>query len=229
MRELELRNYSGAVELRASDKGLGILTGYASVFNKLSQNLGGFVERVDPSAFNKSLADGVRVVGRFNHENNYLLGTTDAQTLRLLVDGTGLKYEIDLPDTSVGRDVKVLAERGDLAHSSFAFRTPEGGDEWSFTPEGMPLRTLLSVQLFDVAPVVDPAYRDTTTGLRSLADHYKLDLEQVKREAGKGNLRTLIESKDSDAHGDGSEKGGQVANHPLLSTYQRRLQMLSWD
>lgn len=224
MRELELRNHSGAVEFRASDKG-GTLRGYASVFNRLSQNLGGFVERVDPAAFNKSLADGIPVFARYNHDDNHLLGTTEAETLRLSVDGTGLHYEVDLPDTSSGRDVRVLAERGDLRHSSFAFRTLD--DEWDFTPEGFPMRTLLAVQLVDVAPVNNPAYRDTTTGLRSFAGHYQLDLDQVKQAAQKGELRSLVES--SGAHGDGSDDGGQVENHPLLSIYQRRLQMMGWD
>lgn len=234
MRELELRNHSGAVELRAGSKG-AVLRGYASVFNKLSQNLGGFVERVDPNAFNKSLADGVPVVGRFNHEDNYLLGTTEGGTLRLLADGVGLQYEIDLPDTSAGRDVKVLAERGDLRYSSFAFRTMD--DEWDLTPEGFPLRTLLSVQLVDVAPVVNPAYRDTTTGLRSFADHFGLGIEQVKAAAREQQLRSLFDAaqrqeeqdkpESSRAHGNGDPgKGGQDEIHPLLTERLRRLQRL---
>lgn len=226
MRDLELRSLPGRVELRASERGgIGVLAGYASVFNKLSQNLGGFVERVDPTAFNKSLADGLPVVARFNHENNFLLGTTEADTLRLSVDGTGLLYEVDLPDTTAGRDVKILAERGDLRYSSFAFRVPEGGDSWDFTPEGFPLRTLTGVQLHDVAPVVDPAYRDTTTGLRSLARHFDLDPEEVKREAAKGNLRALFASdKETPPQGE-PDTSGQVANHPLLSARQRILQV----
>jgi HK97 family phage prohead protease len=229
MRETEVRNHSGAVELRASDKGIGVLTGYGAVFNKLSQNLGGFVERVDPSAFNKSLADGGPVFGRFNHESNFLLGTTAAGTLRLSVDGTGLRYEIDLPDTQAGRDVKVLAERGDLQHSSFAFRTIT--DEWDVTPEGFPLRTLTGVQLIDVAPVVDPAYRDTTTGLRSLADHFHVPLEDVRAAvAGGRNLRELIaektdDEKESRAHGGGADTEGQGATHPSVKALRMRLDL----
>lgn len=234
MRDLELRNHSGAVELRAGTKG-AVLRGYASVFNKLSQNLGGFVERVDPAAFNKSLADGVPVVGRFNHEDNFLLGTTEGETLRLLADGTGLNYEIDLPDTTAGRDVKVLAERGDLRYSSFAFRTMD--DEWDLTPEGFPMRTLLSVHLVDVAPVVNPAYRDTTTGLRSFATAFGLSIEEVKAEAQANNLRRLLEKQgapagnssapagdSSRAHGNGDpEQSGQGDTHPLLTDALRRL------
>ncbi len=55
--------------------------------------------------------------------DEYLLGRTLSQTLRLAVDDTGLEYEVDLPDTQYARDLAALAERGDVQHSSFAFRT----------------------------------------------------------------------------------------------------------
>ncbi len=226
MRELELRHITRPVEFRASDTGLGTLVGYAAVFNRYSQNLGGFVEQVDPAAFNKSLSDAVPVVARFNHEDNLLLGTTEGRTLALNVDGTGLRYEVDLPDTSAGRDVRALAERGDLRYSSFAFRTL--ADDWGFTPEGFPLRTLLGVQLVDVAPVTNPAYRDTTTGLRSLADHLHLEIDQVREAADKDELRKLFVTEDSGAHGDGEPDGNrQVENHRSLTVLRKRLDLLS--
>ena len=221
MRDIELRNMTGRVEFRASDNGPGKLAGYAAVFNKLSQNLGGFVERVDPAAFNKSLADGVPVVARFNHEDNYLLGTTAAETLRLSVDGTGLFYEVDLPDTQAGRDVAALAKRGDLSKSSFAFRVAPDGDEWGWTENDYPLRTLRAVQLMDVAPVVSPAYLDTSTGLRSLAEKLDMDIAEVRRAAQDNDLRRLLK-KDSPSGGD-AENSGQGDPHPLLTARRRIL------
>lgn len=221
LREIEQRHNAGPVEFRAADDGSATLTGYAAVFNRYSQNLGGFVEQVDPAAFTKSLADAVPVVARFNHQDNLLLGTTEARTLTLEVDGTGLRYTVNLPDTTAGRDVKALAERSDLRYSSFAFRTME--DDWDFTPEGFPLRTLRAVQLVDVAPVVNPAYRDTTTGLRSLAEHFHVDLDEVRRAARQDALAGLLATDEtSRAHGHpGSENGGQGETHPALS--ERRL------
>lgn len=63
MREQETRVLPGVVEFRASGTdGVGTLVGYASVFGKLSKNLGGFREQVDPGAFNKSLGDRAPVV-----------------------------------------------------------------------------------------------------------------------------------------------------------------------
>lgn len=221
MRDIELRTMPGRVEFRASDKG-ATLRGYAAVFNKLSQNLGGFVERVDPGAFTKSLADQVPVFARFNHEDNGLLGTTEAETLRLVADGTGLHYEVDLPDTSAGRDVRALAERGDLRYSSFAFRTIS--DTWEETEEGFPLRTLTAVQLVDVAPVVNPAYRDTTTGLRSFAQAYKLDPDEVKQQAARGDLKALLrQDRKEEPPGD----TGQVDNHLVM--LRNRLILDGWE
>ncbi|WP_159702462.1 HK97 family phage prohead protease [Arthrobacter sp. 18067] len=224
MRDLEKRHISQPVEFRATDGGLGVLTGYAAVFNRMSQNLGGFVEQVDPAAFNKSIADQVRVLARYNHDDNHLLGTTDAATLRLEIDGTGLRYEVDLPDTSSGRDVAALAKRGDLVKSSFAFRTVS--DDWGLTPEGFPLRTLLAVQLVDVAPVNNPAYLDTTTGMRSLAERLHMDVAQV-RDAEPEELRKLIlgpnDSRTPEARAE--EQDEQRATHPNLSLHRRRLDL----
>jgi HK97 family phage prohead protease len=225
MREQEYRQVPGAVELRASDNGIGVLVGYAAVFNKRSQNLGGFVEEVDPAAFNKSLGDKVPVVARFNHKDDFLLGTTEADTLRLSVDSTGLQYEVDLPDTQAGRDVAVLARRGDLRYSSFAFRTIK--DEWGVTEDDFPLRTLKAVALGDVAPVVSPAYRDTTTGLRSLADSLHMPYEAVRAAADAGDLRKLLQAGENEGT-EHSHEQRQVDNHlAQLAIQRQRLEIWS--
>ena len=173
---IEIRVRADRVEFRdaaAGSAAVGVLAGYAAVYERLSQNLGGFVEKVAHGAFAQSLADNNPVLARYNHDDNQLLGTTEAETLRVSSDETGLPYDVDLPDTSVGRDVAVLAKRGDVRYSSFAFRTLE--DAWSVTDQGFPLRTLVKVQLVDVAPVNNPAYRDTSVGMRSLAERTGID------------------------------------------------------
>ena len=205
-RELEIRTAAQTFELRATGKGLGTLVGYAAVFNRHSQNLGGFVEQVDPAAFNKSLADGVPVMCRGNHEDDMLLGTTWAETLRLSVDGTGLKYEVDLPDTGAGRDFAALTARGDVKWSSFAFRTID--DEWSMTEQGFPLRTLRAVQLVDVAPVNSPAYLDTSVAARSL--------EQRNAEAAAAEVTPPIPDQDE-----------QRDTHSPLSVMALKLDLLA--
>jgi uncharacterized protein len=189
---LERRSTTGIVELRAAGDGGQKLGGYALIYNKYSQNLGGYVEQCAPGVADKSIADGIDVLCRYQHDPDMLLGRVSSATLRLSTDGTGVPYEVDLPDTSYARDLATLSKRGDVRHSSFAFRCIE--DEWGYTEQGFPLRTLLTVQLVDVAPVVTPAYMDTTSGLRSLAEKRGLDLDDVTKAAAANALAELMRS-----------------------------------
>jgi HK97 family phage prohead protease len=149
MSELERRFTSVPVELRTKQDTHRI-GGYAAKFRSMSQNLGGFVEVIAPAFFNDSRSRGwPDVMARYNHDDNMLLGTTGGGTLRLMVDETGLDYEVDLPESR--SDIAELVSRGDVRKSSFAFRTLE--DEWSTTDQGFPLRTLITGALVDVAPV----------------------------------------------------------------------------
>src|SRR5690242_1266310 len=120
MTDAERRFTSVPVEIRAGSDSHTI-GGYAAKFDRMSQNLGGFVERIAPGFFNKSRGDGwPGVVARYNHDDNMLLGTTGAGTLRLGIDDVGLQYEVDLP--SARADVRELVQRGDVRQSSFAFQ-----------------------------------------------------------------------------------------------------------
>lgn len=188
MGEMERRFTKVPVELRARSERRSI-GGYAAVFNRQSHNLGGFVEVVDPAAFNASRGDGwPDVVARYNHDDNMLLGSTGGGTLRLRIDGTGLDYEVTPP--AARADILELVERGDVRKSSFAFRTIE--DDWSTTDQGFPLRRLVQVQLMDVAPVNTPAYPDATAGLRSLAEHVGASLDEVRSLAQQDELRKFF-------------------------------------
>ena len=55
-RSMEVRNLIEDVEFRSEGTRL-LATGYAARFNALSQNLGGFVERIAPGAFAKTLKE----------------------------------------------------------------------------------------------------------------------------------------------------------------------------
>ena len=173
------------VELRG-DTSAPRLAGYAAKYGRYSQNLGGFVEQIASGAFDRSISDNVDVLCRYNHRDDGLLGRTASGTLRLASDDTGLVYEVDLPDTTVGRDVRVLAARGDVTQSSFAFETLE--DDWDVTDQGFPLRTLVNVRLMDVAPVNSPAYLDTSAAVRSLADRLDVDPGDVPALGERGEI-----------------------------------------
>ena len=214
---IETRFTHGTVALRAAEAGPGRLGGYALKFDRQSQNLGGFVERIAPGALTKTLNDAGDVLCRFQHDDALILGRTLSQTLRLQLDADGLIYEVDLPDTSTGRDLAALAGRGDVQHSSFAFRTI--ADEWGFTEQGFPLRTLIEIQLIDVAPVVQPAYLDTTSGLRALAESRHLDPDAVLAAAASNSLADMLrEAPDAEGPGD--------THLAALAIRRRRLDMI---
>lgn len=160
--EIEIRSHGG---LRAVSPGK--VGGHAAVFNSESQDLGGFVEVIRPGAFAESLRQGLNIRALYHHSDLSLLGTTQAGTLRLREDDTGLAFELDLPDTSYGRDVGVLVDRGDIGGCSFGFRVAEGGDRWE-ERGGKLVRELLKVDLLEVTVTSEPAYRDTSVARRSL-------------------------------------------------------------
>ncbi len=193
MTDAERRFTSVRVEARAGSNDTMTIGGYALKFNRTSQNLGGFVERIDPAFCNKSRGDGwPDVVARYNHDDMWLLGTTAARTLRLSLDEVGLVYDVDLPQARA--DVFELVQRGDVNKSSFAFITIE--DDWTTNEQGFPVRTLLSGKLMDVAPVNTPAYLDTSTGLRSLASKFEAPIEDVRKLAESGELTRFFTRTD---------------------------------
>ena len=177
---IERRADRRPVEFRAAPEGgngPGTLIGYGAVFNSTSRDLGGWVEEIDPAAFGAPGEGGAldltlhtRVIARTNHNSDYLLGTTDAGTLRLYLDEVGLRYEIDLPDTSAGRDAAELARRGDLRFSSFAFYTLPEGATWREDAEGRYVRRVMNAVVVDVAPVADPAYWAASAELQRAFD-----------------------------------------------------------
>ncbi len=160
-RLLERRMTTGEVEFRAQGSNMYV-EGYAAVFEKRSGNLGGFVERVKPTAFNKTLREAdVRAL--WNHDPQYVLGRSGAGTLELSVDNSGLYYRSLLPNTSYAKDLAALLERRDVRESSFTFFKVQ--DDWGLTEDAYPQRDLIEVGLIDVAPVTFPAYPDATSGV----------------------------------------------------------------
>lgn len=150
--------------------------GYAAVFDSRSEDLGGFRETIRPGAFRKSLRERAANHKMFlNHNQDMLLGTTRAKTLRLVEDDKGLLAEDDLPDTTTGRDLAVLTARGDVDSMSFGFQVIR--DAWSddtgkaTAPWEGTNRELVEVRLFEVSAITGwPAYPATSASVRSLED-----------------------------------------------------------
>lgn len=184
MESLEIR--SGG-DLRAVSPGK--LAGYAAVYNSQSQDLGGFVERILPGAFKRSLTKPDNIRALLEHDPQRLLGRVGSRTLSLHEDTKGLYFELSLPDTSYARDLGVLVERGDISGCSFGFRVPDGGANWDMR-SGQLTRDLIAIDLHEITITANPAYLDTTVAKRSMEEWRGSQLE--------GNIRWLETVGDDD-------------------------------
>lgn len=179
MRDREERRIWPVTEVRASkgDDGLIYMEGYAAPFNRWSQDLGGFRERISPGFFADALeTSDVRFL--VNHDGLPLARyrKPDKKTLELEEREAGLWFRtgLDPADPDVQRLVPKV-ERGDLDQMSFAFRLPrDGGDLW----EGDERTLVRAAEIFDVSPVTYPAYVDTTVALRSMPSGDEVDNDQ---------------------------------------------------
>ena len=179
MKFLEIRQLSTEdMEFRAEGDGM-TFRGYAAKFNVKSEPLP-FRETILPGAFTRTLKSRNEIKAFVNHDTNMVIGSTRSGTLRLTQDERGLLAEIDLPDTTYGRDLAVSVARGDVSGMSFGFYVPKGGDSWN---EDYSERIVSEIALSEVSPVTGfPAYRQTTAAVRALplmAVRAGADMEQL--------------------------------------------------
>jgi len=182
---LETRTLSRRLEVRAGDAGRTIV-GYAAMFNSQTVIGENYREIIAPGTFASALGADVRAL--IDHDSGRVIGRTTAGTLRLREDATGLAIEIDLPDTSDGRDLGVLIDRGDISGMSFGFNVTK--QSWDETGD-IPTRTIQAVDLHEVSVVAFPAYPDTTIALRSL-DEARRERRQHNFSAAAQRLRMKV-------------------------------------
>ena len=200
----DVRHIVHEFESRTLDGSKAQISGYASIFNKASQVLGGgFVEKIQKGAFGKTLQERGTQTSRddikalFNHSTDLVLGSKRAGTLRLSEDSKGLHYEVDLDlDITHHRSAFKMIERGDVTNSSFGFDVIE--ERWS-VPENSDdpvLREVLETRLYEVSPTPFPAYQDSTVSaersFKGLADMSGLDLRDLIEANEKGSLKDLL-------------------------------------
>jgi uncharacterized protein len=211
--DVEYRTFGADItEIRNTEDGNGmVFGGYAWKYDEPSLPLGhGFTERIAPGTFTRSLKSRAEIRAYVNHDDTLLLGSRRAGTLRIDDRNDGGWVEIDLPDTTWGRDIRTLVERGDIGAKgnggmSFGFSTVK--DSWS--DDGAE-RTLLEGKLWEVSVVTGTsAYMSSTATmvrtLRSLAKRTDTDVDELSAamtalQAGELNedqahlLRTVVDS-----------------------------------
>lgn len=160
------RRYIQADELRF-DESASRISGYAAVFNSMSEDLGGFREIIVPGAFTRAL-DGSNVPLLIEHDGLPLADVrTGSLTLSQDERGLSIAADLDASDPDVQRVLPKL-KRGTLRSMSFGFTIARGGDRWDRKEDGVTRSIVQVKRLFDVSIVTTPAYPDTSVALRSL-------------------------------------------------------------
>ena len=192
------------IEFRAEDSRK--VEGYASVFNSRSKDLGGFTEIIDPSAFN-GVIERSDVLALLNHDQDrgvLARSRKGVGSLSLTIDERGLRYEFEAPHTALGNELIEGLKRGDISTSSFAFTV--SGERWDKDEDGRYVRTITQIdKLFDVSPVYNEAYEDTTVALRSLdairAEEEEKEDEEVE-EPKDETVEDTVEEEDKEENAD---------------------------
>lgn len=145
------------------------LGGHASVFNRLAPIPGGY-EEIAPHAFNEVMRRNDDVRFLLNHNPDNLLGRTSSGTLRLDIDETGLVVDDDLPETTLGHDVRILVRRRDLTGFSFGYAPDKQSDTFRMAPDGKQIVTRNNIiRMVDASLATYPAYEEANDAvLRSI-------------------------------------------------------------
>ena len=195
--EKEIRGGIGNIEIRSDEEKDSEVyaEGYALVFNSWSEDLGGFVETIEPSALEGSDLSDVRAL--FNHNADKVLARSSAGTLDLETDEKGLKFRFKIPNTSYGKDIAENLKNGNIDQCSFGFVLDDNGDSFDFDEKrSIYQRTLKKIKsVMDISLVTYPAYSSTSAApaLRSIDKIENELLEQRQLQHEKEKLKLELE------------------------------------
>ena len=164
------------VRVAEGDAGKTTITGRAVVYNAWTQigpDSWGWEERIAPGALTDSLSDE-NIYATFNHDADNLLGRVSNQTLRMTDSAKALTVEIDPNlDTAIGRQVLEFVKRQDVRGMSFAFSVDKYEMEYAKTKSEIDRMTITRATLYELGPVTNPAYTQTSASLRSQIDEHR--------------------------------------------------------
>jgi len=150
-------------EIRADEGEEPKVSGLGIVYDEWTEIWPGYKEKISQGAVQRAET----VKSFFNHDPDKVLSTLDSNPALALNDtDRGLEYVSPIPPTSYGNDLKINLERGNVKGSSFAFDVPEDGEKLT-RDKGVIYRDITKLTLYEVGPVTDPAYIQTTANMRS--------------------------------------------------------------
>lgn len=194
----EVRSFSDKLNIDSDSRHI---TGYALVFNCQSRDLGGYTEIIERTALDESILEKSDIIALFNHDMSrgpLARSRNGKGTLQLTIDDHGLRYDFEAPHTTLGDELLEYISRGDLYGSSFGFQIEDG--ELTQSADGQFVYVIRKFkQLFDISPVIRPAYEQTEVMRRSIEEAKNAILteeEQQKLREEKTQEETTTEVKE---------------------------------
>ncbi len=140
---------------------------------------GNFMERVAPTAFDKTIKENqTSMRALFDHGADPSIGNKVLGPIRQIDQrASGPVGIVPLLDTSYNRDLEPGLKEG-VYGASFRFRVMrEDVDKEAarsqHNPKGLPERTITEAQVMEFGPVTFPAYAGASAGMRSLTDRFR--------------------------------------------------------
>jgi Escherichia/Staphylococcus phage prohead protease len=200
--------------------------GHAAVFDEVA-DFGDWTESVERGSFRKLLNQGSGVVPLLHeHDRTKLLASTRTGRLRLSEDTRGLKVEADVVDTPLAREVRALAQAGEVRGMSWGAIVGPG----NFRVEhrgGKPHRSIHNFKaLADVSTTWEPSYAGAEAEFRSLAVRFA-DSPESLQQLLKGAYPQLGDGAFDFGTQESLEETPSGVSAPLLAARKRRLQVLS--
>lgn len=196
-KESRMVSFQGRLECRdAQEDSPRIISGYAAVFNQVAQ-IGRwyrYKEQIASGAFEGCNYD--KCVACFNHNTDNILARYSSGTLKLSVDEVGLRFEFEVPNTTVGNDMYELVKRGDISQCSFAFVVAEESWKYDEQNDENDLRTIEKIaELWDVSLVTYPAYEGTSVDARSAEEESFMERKKEYLSRNDNKIKADSESR----------------------------------
>lgn len=169
------------------------LVGYAAVFKneytEVRDRYGDtFYERVLQGAFKKSLIER-EVFMLINHDWNKVVGRTTSN-LVIQEDKNGLRFELNVPNTTDGNDLLENVKQGIIKGCSFGFNVVSQNVE--LDDDGILYRDIHEVELFEITATHTPVYKDTEINARSQYSVKDIRSAKNKRNAIKNKRNAML-------------------------------------
>ena len=218
-KEVNIRTIPLDLKTRDAENGGTEISGYALKFGVPSLNMG-FTEFINSTALKN--VDLSQTMLLYNHDFGNILARADAGNLTLKVDGTGLFFDANLPDTTLANDVVADIQAGNLKGCSFGFTLPDdgSGDTWTQDAQGNLVHTINQLAtVAEISITAIPAYTQTSVAVQRSMENFKKGVK--KRDmAEKENNENLLDAikglqeqvralKDAESKADTKEKSSK--------------------